>query len=316
VKCVLLLMAILSQAWSGQVFAQDADASIDVDSENIEPSSDLIDEEPPPSADNEETSTTDELPAEEVEAAAPTTVPEKEVETVEEVKETEEAEEVIPPVQNPDTSADTEDVKIFGSSRLHLGVVFPDFGVGKGYKLVYGEPAAAPALGVDYFFFDWFATLGISLRLNYFKDTGKALIIRDDVITKDEAGKLELTITALQALAIFEATPFTKKWVVLSGWFGYEKAYFQEVRVDDATGTDDDDTNKLTNNGWREALVLGGGLSFCLDWLDSKSVNSMAIMGIKSVYLTPYFEIVEELSNKRFNFSRSSIGAAFTFESF
>jgi len=215
------------------------------------------------------------------------------------------------------TVVESESPKIFGTHRLHLGVVYPKFDNSNEYKLVYGEPSVGPALGVDYFFFDWFATLGLGFRMSYLTDRGKALIIRDGVITKDAAGKVELTVVPLQLLGIFEATPFTAKWLVLSGWVGFEWAYFQEVRSDDDDSeTEDKDTTKLTNSGWRKATVFGVGVSFLLDWLDSKSVSSMAIMGIKSVYLTPYIEVVKETGSEPFDFSRSILGGAFTFETF
>jgi len=102
-------------------------------------------------------------------------------------------------------------------------------------------------------------------------------------------------------------TPFPKKWLVIDGWAGWERLYFQETRnqkqaattttgtttTTTTTGTSTSTTTRLaglrggmtpippelgavttstdrtlTNTGWRNAMVVGAAANILLNALD------------------------------------------------
>jgi hypothetical protein len=224
----------------------------------------------------------------------------------------------------------------FGHYRISLGVSKPTFTDIKDYEDFYGDSRVMPSFEVDYFLFDWFMTVGLTFRVNFYKDRGHA--VQKGTDNPDREGDMELTLVPLQAGIAVQGTPFRAKWVVLNGWFGYERTYFQEVRQsasseteetadtgtstltadeEGSTSTDtstDSDTGQYVNDGWKNATALGASVSFLLNGLDGQATNSLRSIGISGVYITPYMEVVRTMKKEGLTFSRAGFGLAFTFE--
>lgn len=223
---------------------------------------------------------------------------------------------------------------IFGTYRMRIGAARPDFTELRFYDKLYGQEKLYPTIAGDWFFWDWYATLGFSFRGGYYTANGKAAKevsrpvarfpddVTDDDIVKDDASSTTLTLIPLQVAFIAEITPLRQKWLVVDGYIGYESLYWQEVRasrssksnaamIADAEATDDSLTNRGTQNG----TVLGFSANILLNGLDGSSANSLrGAMGLGSVYLSPYIEYVKSLSQAP-DFSRTTMGIGFTFES-
>jgi hypothetical protein len=233
------------------------------------------------------------------------------------------------------------DQGVFGRYRVRVMGAYPRFDDGlKYYDRLYGSPKWYPQLAADWFAFDWYATLGLSFRMGYYQAQGHAGQgmngeAKDQVNTAnlatDKNDATTLTLLPLQACVTAEMTPFQRKWVVLDGWIGVERLYYQEVRQGagtsaihlvglDGTGqtgtgstTQPDDT--LTNAGWKNSSVLGFAANILLNPLDETSTASLrGPMGIGSVYLSPFTEIVRTVSKTGVSFGRTVTGVAFTFE--
>lgn len=212
------------------------------------------------------------------------------------------------------------DTRVFGSYRLNIAALKPFFEENDTYEKVYGTTSVMPALAVDYFFFDWYATLGLTFRMAYYSDTGRAVKASEGDYVKDEQGKVDLTLIPLQSGVTVEATPFGYKWLVASGWFGAEATYFQEVRPRDneseASGDETSkDNRKYTNSFWRYATAFGGALNIRIDSMDPVASGSLGVMGLRAIYLSPYIEIVQKTGNDKMHLSRRVMGLGFTFES-
>jgi hypothetical protein len=229
-----------------------------------------------------------------------------------------------------------ESKHVFGDYKIHIGVSKPKFDKSDEYELVYGDSRVYPTLSVEYFFFDWYATLGLIFRFGYYKDDGYAVIQSGSGYVPDKQGKTELTLVPLQAGIAAQMTPFPAKWVSIGGWFAAEATYFQEIRKNakksdtstsgsgggstsggtaGATASGSNNNKVLTNVGWRYATNIGVSVSFSLNGLDQASVLSMRSMGIGAIYLTPYAEATTgTMSDSDLKFDRVAVGAAFTFE--
>jgi hypothetical protein len=217
---------------------------------------------------------------------------------------------------------EAKDQRMFGSYRLHIGAVRPTFETQSKYEEHYSASSWMPTLGVDYFAFDWYATLGLAFRFGYYKDSGYALKTENGESVKDKSTKTELTLVPLQVAAAAEISPFSQKWIVLSGWAGYEYLYFQEVRKGEdsatpaATDSEEETSSGLfTTSGWRQGTVLGAAASFRIDWADGQASGSLSTISMRDMYLTPFIEVVTSSDNERLNFERKSIGLLFTIES-
>lgn len=250
-----------------------------------------------------------------------------------------------PPVKEPPESEPAIDLKlstnrerVFGSYRVRVSVARPNFNDGiKGYEKFYGSPHWYPQVGADWFAWDWYATLGLSFRMGYYTADGHAAKkkagvssttpnkdLSVDDIEQDPSSSTSLTLVPFQACIAAEFTPFTRKWLVLDGWFGLERMYIQEVRnattkakaaaVDgQGTGSSDD---ALTNHTWKNSTVVGVAANISLNGLDERSTQSMrGSMGLSSIYLSPFMEIVRSPDKSGISFGRTVLGLAFTFES-
>lgn len=226
------------------------------------------------------------------------------------------------------------DGAIFGHYRVRIAAARPKFDDGlKFYHELYGNPSVYPSFVADWFAWDWYATLGLSFRMGFYSADGytakevpgKAIKdIEASDIEKDKNGPASLTLIPLQIALTAEMTPFAKKWVVLDGWVGVERLYWQVVRTTKSksstalieTAADSDDGDALTNKGWKNASVLGGSVNILLNGIDESSAASMrGSMGLGYIYLSPFIEIVRTTSKDGISFGRSSIGVGFTFES-
>ena len=218
---------------------------------------------------------------------------------------------------------------VFG--RYHIQLNFhnnPVFDDGlKYYNKLYGKASRYGTIGADYTPWGWFVNFGFGLRSSIFTDSGKAasgVSASTGEVTLDDNGKTSLTLIPFQFLGVARFTPFTKKWIVLEGYVGRERMYFQEVRTVKATsipvsgsasssGITGD--KALTNKGWLSGNVTGAAVSILLNPLDERSVRSMAnSMGLGFTYLTLFKEQVTYLDKDRVSFGRSSSGIGFTFE--
>lgn len=230
------------------------------------------------------------------------------------------------------------DPKKNGNYRIHLGVSQPDFTDLSEYETFYRDPSAMPEIWVEYFFFNWFVTTGLTFRFGYYKDDGHAQNTENGSLSEDKETLTELTLVPLQAGITFEATPFAGKWVVLGAWLAMESIYFQEVRYDKpekktatTSGTDtaqsetsgfrgfmatEESSNDkpFVNGGWKTNMAFGLRASFLLNGFDPRSANSAGVMGIGSVYATPYIQIVTAAPKKNLSLARTAYGLAFTFE--
>ena len=247
--------------------------------------------------------------------------------------------------------------RMFGKYRIRLGIEKPKFDDGLNfYDELYGTAKGLPMLSVDYFPWDFYATLGVSFRIGYYTADGytaKAVSGRapksSGEIVADHAGPASLTLIPMQFCFTAEGSPFSKKWLVLDGWVGVESVYWQETRVSTtdttstapstaatptttssvrlgrpsylldttstgSTSTDDTDTS-LVNSGRKTASVIGFAANILLNPLDEESaLSSRGTLGIGSVYLSPYMEIVRTIGTKGASWGRTALGLAFTFE--
>lgn len=219
--------------------------------------------------------------------------------------------------------------RVFGRYRVRIGAANPTFTENlKYYKELYGSPSVYPVFAADWFAWDWYVTFGLSLRTGLYTADGKAAKSSDSSrtagnIEKDETSTTTLTLIPTQLTLAAEFTPFSQKWLVIDGWFGTERLYFQEVRSGAkaktaqafmrplAVTTSDD---SLTNNGFKSSLVSGAAMNILLNALDEQSAQSMrGSMGLASIYLSPYIEFIRQTSGG-VDFSRVNRGITFTFE--
>lgn len=246
--------------------------------------------------------------------------------------------------------------KILGRYRVRLAGSRPTFDDGiRHYDKLYGSPKTYPTIQADWFAWNWYATIGLSLRAGYYVADGyaaKSVCATPEAATSgvdcsttrsakdaleaevvvDKNGPTTLTLVPLQIGAVVHGTPFMKKWLTAEAFFGFERLYFQEVRTPGqgkkagiayqgpgaqraATSTEPDDSG-YTNAGTKDGMVIGGALNILLNPLDERSVASMrSAMGLGYVYLSPYFEVVRSRADKGISFGRKVVGLGFTFES-
>jgi hypothetical protein len=228
--------------------------------------------------------------------------------------------------------------RMFGRYRIRVAGQRPKFDDGmEHYDELYGRPSIYPTFSADWFPLDWYATLGLTFHFGYYVADGHAAKNDTSPLEKDPNGQTTLTLIPLQIAAAAEFTPFTKKYVVIDAWLGVERLYWQEVRKSassDASsggtsGTstpttsamafaagDSNSDDSLTNKGWKNATVVGVSANILLNAIDEETTRSMrSSMGLGSIYLSPFLEVVRQTSKSGISFGRSSFGVGFTFES-
>lgn len=209
----------------------------------------------------------------------------------------------------------------FGSYKIHFGAWKPKFTDLDQYDLFYKDSSIALDLGVDYYILKKIIGLGLGLKLGYYSDSGNAYVYINNELIKDSNTKLNLTIIPIQANIILQLTPFFYKWVVVGGSVGIEQAYFQESRTlltDTTLSSDSDDKKYYVNALWKKNKVLGGFLSFKINFLDYKSTASLSMINIENVYLTFYVNQISKLksSDNGISIARQVYGVNFSFETF
>ena len=159
---------------------------------------------------------------------------------------------------------ESRDDGILGTYRVRLMYGKPTFRDHmRFYDQLYGSAKAYPEIAIDWFAWNWYATLGLSFRFGYYSDDGHAAKVTgasaDNIssvdssnISPDLNGPTSLTLIPLQLLFTIETTPFPKKWIVLDGWAGIEHLYYQETRSQNqstsstSTGTSTTSTTQTT----------------------------------------------------------------------
>ncbi len=236
--------------------------------------------------------------------------------------------------------------KLFGSYRLRIAAAKPAFDDGyKCYDKFYGSPKVYPTVAVDWFAFDWYATVGFGGRVGIYSAKGHAATSSAGSTNKDcsklvtdDNGPTTLFLFPMQLLMTAEFTPFRQKWIVIDFWGGVERLYFSETREQESTGkktaitrimaTDGTGTStssgtssatespgSYTNRGWKTSSVVGVAANILLNPLDQTSVKSMnKTLNVGYVYLSPYLEVVSAMRTKAVDFGRTSYGLMFTFE--
>lgn len=213
--------------------------------------------------------------------------------------------------------------RLFGTYRLQLGAARPEINDNSLYSDYFGKAEVYPMFAVDVFAYDWYVTFGGRFGLGYYVDRGHSSLSGvGEPYVKAPNDKIELTMIPLQAALTFETTVFKRKWLVLSGYIGYERMYFQDARTAGSSSSaaiiaDTETTTsakKYVTSGWKSGSVTGVALNISMMPLEDGSVNMMEdVMGLKTIYISPFMEIAKYPSG--LNFSRTSMGVAFTFES-
>lgn len=203
----------------------------------------------------------------------------------------------------------------FFQTRIGAALI-PKFNTGdNSYEVLYGDPGTMLNLRVDYYFFDWFATLGIGTQFGYYRDTGFAYgggpgDVDPSQIERDQ--KTDLILIPWQLFGTLLITPFADhKWITLNGYLGIERMYVQETRVKSSTSSDD---GNWYIKGYNNGALLGFAANFRLDPWSRASQRSLQSIGISKMFATLYLSKVEQKRNYG-DFSREEIGLQFTFES-
>ncbi|MBM4253269.1 MAG: hypothetical protein FJ146_14965 [Deltaproteobacteria bacterium] len=159
---------------------------------------------------------------------------------------------------------------VFGSYRVRLMYARPTFRDQiKHYDSLYGKAKDYPQIGMDWFAWDWFATMGVGLRFGYYSDDGNAALVSNSQasdlgglsaadVSRDQNGPTTLLLIPLQALFTMEITPFPKKWLVIDGWAGWERLYFQETRNQKQAATSTTGTTTTTTSTGTSTTTTGG----------------------------------------------------------
>lgn len=242
-----------------------------------------------------------------------------------------------PPKKSPIRrgSPPVEKDNVFGRYKVRIGVGKPKFDDGmKCFHELYGNERMYPTFGLDVFAFDWYVTIGASLRFNYYSQRGNAAKSKNGTPKGDDCSILEiddneqtqLTVLPFQGLGIIQFTPFPKKWLVFDVWGGLGYTYFQETRIGTAeeksttttttNSSSSDSDSTLTNKGSTKEIVFGGSANILINSFDERSVSSLhETMGLGAIYIAPFLEVTRTMAKSGVSFGRSTIGLVFTFES-
>lgn len=234
---------------------------------------------------------------------------------------------------------------LFGTYRVRAGAGKPTFDDGlKCYEKFYGSSKWSPVMGVDWYPFDWYVTVGFSGRLGFYSAKGYTATSRKSFassecsdLTQNKNGPSSLFYFPMQLLMVTQFTPFWKKWLVIDAWGGVERLYFSETReqaksseaksataalmLADTSSSSPSSSEKsgdegsYTNRGWKTSSVIGVAANILLNPLEERAVRSMnRTLNLGYVYLSPYYEIVRMMNKKGASFGRTSYGVMFTFE--
>ncbi len=217
------------------------------------------------------------------------------------------------------SSSSESNSSYFGSTMVGIGVSRPKFTDNELYDDFYGRESIYPTFSVDHFFFSWYATLGIGVRFGLYNDSGSAAGSGTDESDIELEGESDVTFTMVpaQIVIVGNAPILPWKWATLSGWWGFERTFWQELR-EDTSGEEASasaDVKPFVNKGFKNGTVIGGALNLQLNWLDSTSRGGLTdALGIRTVNLSPSVEYVTATDDKGILLSRVSYGLHFTFE--
>ncbi|MBF0440734.1 MAG: hypothetical protein HQK54_02405 [Oligoflexales bacterium] len=205
---------------------------------------------------------------------------------------------------------------ILGSSRVNIGASVPAYNSNLlYYKEAYGKPKWGPEFGVDYYFFNGYVTPGLGFKLAYIQASGNALLNTNNGYTVDNDSNTELKLLPIQVKGLLQFTPLRSHFICINVWGGVERLSFQETRYSNRSSTgggEGEGDSVYINEGANMGTVQGASVSLLLDFLDEKSVHSLAFLGFRSIYLTVFSEKTQ--INKEPNFGRTTNGILFTFE--
>lgn len=227
------------------------------------------------------------------------------------------ASDVQPGPRKYDNKVDQKEGPIQGRYRLEFGFARPSFSSAiEHYDELYGNPQFYPTIAFDRAFWNLYVTIGLGGRFGIYKESGFAADSSSGEVTKDKESDNELTLIPLQAVAIAHMSPVPGRWLVLNFWAGPENLYVQEIRNPiKGEGSASESTDAVyVNSGWNLGVVSGASASIRLDPLEDESVSSLSILGFRSVYITPFIEVVKSTKGTGL-FSRRNAGILFTFES-
>ena len=193
----------------------------------------------------------------------------------------------------------------------------------KFYEAMYGKTSGTMDFSATYYLTKKYLGIGLGFETGYYRDTGFPSRTRHPVADGDlseneidRGSKIQLTLIPIKIpLSLLVAPLPFADWLQISVWGGVERLYVQEIRVTSSYSSTEAGTQKYMNSGWNSGVFYGGGIPLKLDALDSSSVHSMDFMGIKSVYLLPFFETSKTVKVKTAKFDRTEIGLMFLFES-
>ena len=211
--------------------------------------------------------------------------------------------------------------RMFGSYDLMLQFNSPKFVTTQStYEKFYGTNANYYTMSVDYYPFDGWVTAGIGFKTGVFYHSGKTSAggsNLDSAVVLDSSSA-NLLWAPLQIVVKVQGSPFRKKWVRLSAWGGYEKLYWRESKTlpaDDQPSTATTTSTSLTTGGSKNEIILGAAAHFSLNWIDEASVYSMRdTLGIGAVYLSIFYEKINQMNKDGYDFSRNVLGLGFSFE--
>lgn len=199
---------------------------------------------------------------------------------------------------------------------MSLGLFQPEFTDADNYEDFYGSAGVGTSLMIEHFPWEYAVTLGYSFHVGFFQDSGNAQLNSGGTLSNDSSTELDFTILPVQASLNLIATPFPEsKWFTLSGWFGFERTMFSETRrstSDTSSSEDSSDSKSYSNFGFRNATIVGASFNILIKGKGADS--SMDVLGLRRIFLSPYFEIVESAKDDGFQLGGRRLGLYFSFE--
>lgn len=206
--------------------------------------------------------------------------------------------------------------KDFGEYKIKFGLSRYQYDGGlKYYEDLFGSTPHMVVFKVDNYFTTSGLPLGISLSAGYSRDKGHASLTRDPQGANDLDRNQEqsLVLIPVQFSGIAQ-WGFLSNFIVWDLWSGMEALYVQEARHSGLSAEESD--KNYVNSGYNYGFVFGSSLSFKIDQLEPRSRWTMKGLGIQSIYLSPFVEIVKTYKDKMGDYGRSTFGLLFSFETY
>ena len=214
--------------------------------------------------------------------------------------------------------------KLLGTYWINFIVKQPKFVITGNdiYNKLYDSHQPIYSMAVNYNFIDWYVTIGVGGGIGISKEKGYPSEplqennqdkITPDMINPVTSSSTELTKLTGSLYGTLQSTPFKNRWVVFTAWSGRQYLSLEESRL-----SGDDSVSQLyINRQTLTGFLIGASMSFRLDAWDASSNWSLRSMGLRSLYLTAFYEKVEYNNYRTPDtvFDNDSTGIAFTFES-